>query len=113
MKNKGQALVEFVIILPIFLFMLLGAIDLGRVMNEKNSLEAIATDISLIYKNGMSDEQINSAISSHKDITVSVQRNDKYLNLIISKKINIITPILKNIIDNPFIIETKRVINSE
>ena len=39
MPKKGQALVEFIIILPIVLLMFLGIIDLGRIMYTKIILE--------------------------------------------------------------------------
>ena len=43
--KKGQALVEFVIILPIFLFLLLGVIDVGRIMYTKVNLENTISDV--------------------------------------------------------------------
>ena len=39
MKNKGQALVEFIIILPVLLLLILGAIDFGNILYKEYSLE--------------------------------------------------------------------------
>ena len=51
MNKKGQALVEFVIILPIFIFMLLGIIDIGKVVVAKTEMESELSDVLDMYKN--------------------------------------------------------------
>jgi len=38
-NNKGQALVEFIIILPIFLLLIISIIDFGNIISKKYSLE--------------------------------------------------------------------------
>ena len=38
MNKRGQALVEFVIILPIFIFMLLSIMDIGRIIYFQNEM---------------------------------------------------------------------------
>ena len=35
MNNKGQALVEFVLILPVFIFILFAVYDIGMIFNKK------------------------------------------------------------------------------
>ena len=47
MNKKGQALVEFVLILPILIFILLAIIDIGRLMIMKNHLESILGSVDL------------------------------------------------------------------
>ena len=39
MNRKGQALVEFVLILPIFIMILFSIVDFGMIFNKKNELE--------------------------------------------------------------------------
>ena len=43
-NNKGQALVEFVIILPVMLLLIFSIIDFGIVIYEKNNLENVISD---------------------------------------------------------------------
>src|SRR4051812_46748295 len=43
-RTRGQALVEFALILPVFLIMLMGVIDLGRAIWAQNSLAAAARE---------------------------------------------------------------------
>ena len=51
MKNsKGQALVEFVIILPITLMLMFCIIDFGRVISVKSDLESKTDDIVTFYE---------------------------------------------------------------
>ena len=39
MNKKGQALVEFVIILPVIILLFFGAVDFGRIIIKTNELE--------------------------------------------------------------------------
>ena len=49
--NKGQALVEFIIILPIFLLLIISVIDFGNIISKKYSLENDIDTIYDLYKN--------------------------------------------------------------
>jgi hypothetical protein len=40
--DRGQALVEFALILPIFVLLLLGVVDFGRAFNYKNDMTSLA-----------------------------------------------------------------------
>ena len=59
MRNKkGQALVEFVIILPIFIFMLLAIIDVGKIIFIQNRLENKMSNVLDLYRNQKSYDEI-------------------------------------------------------
>ena len=45
MNKKGQALVEFLLVLPILIFILLLVVDLGRLMVMRNHLESILSSV--------------------------------------------------------------------
>ena len=51
MNRKGQALVEFVLILPIFIMILFSIVDFGMIFNKKNELENISIDIMNLLNN--------------------------------------------------------------
>ena len=54
MRNKkGQALVEFVIILPIFILLVFCLIDFGRIISIKNDLENKHKNIHIFFANIM------------------------------------------------------------
>ena len=67
MRNKkGQALVEFVIILPIFIFMLLAIIDVGKIIFIQNRLENKMSNVLDLYRNQKSyDEKKNITYTEH------------------------------------------------
>ena len=109
-NNKGQALVEFILILPVILAILLVIIDLGKIFNEKNTLENNSIDIIELYKNGKSIDEIKNKYS---DINITTNIDNNYLTLKLKKEIEIITPGLNIVLDNPFIVEVERVVYYE
>ena len=109
-NNKGQALVEFILILPVILAILLVIIDLGKIFNEKNTLENTSIDIIELYKNGKSIDEIKN---KYNDIFITTNIEDNYLSLKLKKEIEIITPGLNIVLDNPFVVEVERVVYYE
>jgi hypothetical protein len=115
-SNKGQALLEFVLILPVFLMLLLAVIDFGRIIYEKNRLESVASDAVDLVNNGqLSDDEIKNQLESTYKIplTLSVERKPVNIIIKITRAIDVITPGLDVAISDPFVIEVSRVINNE
>lgn len=109
MNKKGQALVEFILILPIFLMILFVIVDFGTILNNKSRLENTSADIINMYKNGESIENIKNIYS---DISISINTyKEKYKKIIIKKNVNLITPGLERILEDPFPIEIERIIS--
>lgn len=109
MNRKGQALVEFVLIMPIFIFILFIIVDFGTIFNNKSNLSSISDDIIEMYKNGDDIEKIRSV---YKDVKIDCgSYNDKYVKISIEKDVNLITPGMNRILDDPFVIKIERVIN--
>lgn len=105
MNKKGQALVEFVLILPIFIMILFVIVDFGMILNKKNELENISVDVVFLLKEDVSLEEIKSKYS---DIDIITKEEDKYTDVEISEKINIITPGLNRILGNPYVVKVER-----
>lgn len=98
MNKKGQALVEFIIILPILIFILLAIIDYGMISYNKSKMENIITDIGSMLKNNETEDEINRFISSNdNDIKINLKHEDKYINIKLYKEYNFITPGLNKI----------------
>lgn len=110
MNNKGQALVEFVLILPLFILMLFAVIDFGMIYNTKNELESDSVDIVNLYNN---DIDINTIKTKYNDIDISVSSDDKYTTININKSIDIITPGLNRILGDKYKVEVERVIYND
>ena len=108
-NNKAQALVEFVIILPIILMVLFIVIDFSNIFYQKNHLESVTNDVVEYKENGKTDAYIKNAIKDSK-VSVSYKTKEDKLNIKLTKKVNLITPFSSLFFDNPFVIKTERTI---
>lgn len=111
-NNKGQALVEFVIILPVTLILIFSVIDFGRVISTKSDLESKTDDIITFYKSGKEIDEIKNIID-FKDITINIIKNEEYVTIKTNKNIKPITPGLSYILKKAFDVEEYRVIKNE
>ena len=112
MKKKGQALVEFILILPIFLMLLLSTIDIGKIFYTKIILEDKMSDI--IDYDLTNEEEIISKFKLEEDkIELKIVEDNEYLNYKKKKKIDIITPGLNLIFKNPYNLTVTRSIKNE
>ena len=107
MNRKGQALIEFVLILPVFLFILFAIIDFGVIFSSKNSLENDSADIVNLYKKGTSLEELNKMYSDRK---INLFNDEKYYTFKITTSVNLITPGFNRIFGDPYMINVERVI---
>ena len=109
-KKSGQALVEFVLILPIFLIMIFTIVDISRVISLKNSLESLSNDAISYYENDKTKDEIKNLINNGdtKDINVDINLNGDYVTISLNKKISPITPGLSYFTSEFFNVKTKR-----
>ena len=104
MNKRGQALVEFVIILPILLLLIFGFIDLGRIIVCKNHLEGVMNEVA-----ELPSEEITTFLKKDKEYNISYDvMIDNYKNITLTAKLNLITPGLKNILKNPYTVKVER-----
>jgi Flp pilus assembly protein TadG len=111
LNNKGQALVEFIIIIPVFMFLALGVIDFGNILYQKYTLE---NDLDLVTDLHKQDKinDINSYISN-KNITYNYNNEGNLTTIILSKPINVMTPGLNLVLGNTYVIKAERVVYNE
>ncbi len=110
MNRKGQALVEFVLILPIFILILFAIVDFGMILNKKNELENISVDISNMIRN---DDDILKIKEKYPKLTIATREDNEYIDIEISEKINIITPGLNRVLGNPYTVKVERIIPND
>ena len=103
-NNRGQALIEFVLILPVLLLIVFALIDFGRIIVCKSHLEGVMNEIS-----SLSNEEATSYLRKDKDykITYNVQI-DEYKNITLTTKLDLITPGLKHVLTNPYVVKVER-----
>ncbi|MBP3920626.1 MAG: pilus assembly protein [Bacilli bacterium] len=109
MNNRGQALIEFVIILPILIFILLYIIDFSRIGIKKLELESDMNTIIELYQNKKTDELNNYITSKKIDFKSDTLNNLTTITITKSSKYNM--PLLNRILGNKITI--KRTIYSE
>lgn len=112
MKNKkGQALVEFIILLPIILILLFTTIDVFNLINKKNDLETKVSDqINLFTAKKITLSDLQNSFDKKCD--VKIVENDDYIEIYVSKSHNWISPITGLILGKEKI-NIKRVIPNE
>ncbi len=108
MNDKGQALIEFIIILPILLFIILSMFDIGNVLHQKYKLE---NDLDVVVNLFEQNKQIelNDYVNKNK-IAFKFNDKDDHVTIEVSKKINISTPGLNYVFKEPYYIYAKRYI---
>lgn len=105
-NNKGQALVEFIIILPIFLLLIISVIDFGNVISKKYSLENDIDVITDMYKE-KKYEEINTYVNN-KGLSIKYNNDNELLNVVLTKDIKIISPMVNLILGKNYKINVEK-----
>ena len=100
MNKKGQALVEFVLVLPILIFILFAVIDVGKIMIMKNHLETV---LATVDKN---TTEIND-----KEYNITIEKKDNFVYL--KSCTSVITPGLNRVLGNPACVTTSKELKEE
>ena len=98
MNKKGQSLVLFIIILPIFIMLMLAVFDYVRIYSEKSNLESVIEDV--ILSNELNDD----------NITILKETDDEKTKYTLNKSIDIYSPVISVIIGNKYVVSVSRVI---
>ena len=107
-NKKGQALIEFIIILPVIIYLLLGIVDTIMILSYRNNLESKMDTVITLYKE---DKNIKDYLNSDlKNVTYEIKSDSKYTYIIVKMDYNYITPGLKQILSEKELIRSERVI---
>ena len=98
MNKKGQALIEFIIILPIFIMIMLAVFDDVRIYSEKSNLESVMEDA--ILSNELKDD----------NITLLKELDDEKTKYTLNKSIDIYSPVISVIIGDKYVVSVSRTI---
>ena len=110
MKKNGQALVEFIIILPILVIILLGIIDFGIIFYTKNNLESSLDEVVEIWED-KGIEEVNGYLKKvDANIVLNILEGNDTTTIELVNDYDLITPGLNKILNSPFEIRVNRVI---
>lgn len=114
-NNSGQALIEFILIIPVLVFIFLAIVDFGNIYAKTNNLEGLINEVVTMYKNDESFVDIDKYIKENNEkITFNINNDDnKFVDIVLKEEVNILTPGLNLILGDPYNIEVKRVIYYE
>lgn len=117
-SRLGQSLVEMAIILPILLTLLMGMVEFGRIFSSYLVMENLSRSAVRFGVVGHSDTEIRNQIAAENpllrtdrlviDISPSDSMRDRGDPLTVSMDytIDIITPIMSDLLPNPFPLST-------
>ena len=111
MKNKnGQALVEFIIIMPVLIYVILIMIDILVIYNQKTSLESRMDGAVYLYKENRESEIKAYLNKDLKNVTYKIEKDNDYTYLKVNMEHIFMTPGISNILGKNYNIKTERVI---
>lgn len=95
MNRKGQALVEFVLILPVLIFMILAFIDISKIMIMRNHLETVLSNVDN-----------NTSEINDLEYDIKLEKKDKFI--ILKSCMKLTTPGMNKILGNPYCVTTSK-----
>lgn len=97
MNNKGQVLVIFVILLPIFLMILAFIIDIGLLSIEKRRIDNNAYDAVEYYLDNSDKEKTTKLLEDNlNDIEININDNGDYVEITVIKDYKGLYTIISN-----------------
>ncbi|MBP5683944.1 MAG: pilus assembly protein [Bacilli bacterium] len=113
-NKKGQALVEFVLVLPIIILLIFVVFDIGHIILTKNHLESVMSDCVEMNSNGKTIDEIRSYLNSDKEYKITLDViGGEHTTYRLETKIKLMTPGMKRILSNPYKVTLERRIVNE
>ena len=103
-NKKGQALVEFVIILPVLLLIVISMVDFGNLLYQKYQLEQNLEYVSDLYI----ANDTNALEQEKQRLNIKTEEDGKYIKLTIEKEAKLSSPILRRVLGENYVIATSR-----
>lgn len=116
LDKKGQAIIEFVLILPVLIMLIFTCLDFGNIFVNTNELENAINLINDLDKNLINYSEVYELVNKNrpKEISVNISNvEDGYITITLTRKVDVITPGLNLFIDDPYIVSAQRVIKYE
>lgn len=115
-SSSGQALLEFALVLPLFLLLLFGVVEISKVGYSYVSLNNAVRSVARIASVGGSDSEISSIIASSapfldaSNLTISItpnetsRRSGSQVIVDASYDVFLTTPFISQVLPNPVVV---------
>lgn len=123
--ERGQALVEMALVLPLFFLLLFGVVEMGRVGYAYITVNNAAREGGRIASFGGTDLEINSSINNASvsldpaklTITItppqSLRLSGQEITVQVSYPVQLIIPIISNVMPNPVVVSASIIMRKE
>lgn len=109
MRNeRGQALIEFLMIVPVVLIIIMAVLDFGNILYHRYELENHLDFIADLYQNEKETE-LEEYLQKY-NLSMEINRESDYQILYVKRKLSISTPGLGKILGDPYSISSSKTI---
>lgn len=124
-EEKGQSLIEFALVLPLLLLLLVGIFDFGRIIYSYMHLHITAQETVRLGGLGRTDAEMTAFarqlnhLGNSNQLKVAVSPSDStrrsggYVTVTLEYPVNYVTPMLSRILPSPLMIKTDSTIRVE
>lgn len=105
-SERGQALIEFLMIVPILFLIIMAVFDFGNILYHRYELEGHLDFVADLYENEK-ETDLENYLKKHA-LTMEVNKETGYQVIYLKKKISISTPGLSAVLGNPYPISTSK-----
>lgn len=111
MNEKGQALIEFIIVAPILLLIFVALIDIGNIFIKKYELNNDLSVVAELYENNQTKEIV--AYVAKEGLVYKTENNGNFVKLTLEENVSITAPVLSNVLGDNFTITTSKNVYQE
>ena len=108
MNEKGQALVEFILILPVMLLVVVVLIDIGNIFMQKINLNDSLQTVCELYKNDNEKELL--AYTAKENLQYDEKSVNDMVKITLKKNVDVTAPILSNVLGKKYTMEASKTI---
>ncbi|OZM58730.1 pilus assembly protein TadE [Lottiidibacillus patelloidae] len=124
-NEKGQSIVEFALVIPVMLLLMVGLFDFGRVFYMYTHYHLTSQETVRVAGLGWNDSDVTQFAKNYihigepADLEVTITPNDTnrnsgdYVTVQLKYPATIITPLISSMLPSPFYIETESTIRVE
>ncbi|WP_088036690.1 TadE/TadG family type IV pilus assembly protein [Evansella clarkii] len=124
-NEKGQAIVEFMLVIPLLIILLVGLVDIGRMMYSYSSLHFTAQETVRLSGLGRADAEViqfarnnfSAGDSSKLQVQISPgatsRKSGNYVTVRLEYPVKPITPFASKVFSGPIVLKTDSTIRIE